>query len=1366
MDALAFGSLANIRIQLVPIGNIRKATYEKWVSEIRSFESIPLGDIPADTRDERGRFMPRPLASGHLHLSFPAHPPPTSHQPLSLFRPSDFPLGVIGIASCSRSDSVSSILAAFNASMSMFSAHGSTYPLASKCFVFEDGDANLDIGDRFPGLVVIPGMMGNKSVHIGTLLAGLCSQILGEFSTMMQALESPLGNEYLNAALFPTLPPASEMPRSLDSENGYRDSLPPLPSQHSQPDLNRAKSPLGTKRGSIGPGLMPIRHASLPVTPATATMKKRPNVIGAASSHGRLYKVLGDLFLLAGRHEDSLIWYTEAIALFKSPQDAAWHASALEGLATIPIVEAWSSNTTMAAPAGDKDPWYDIVDRLTQASALYYKATPPSDLESAYLLLAYLYSHSLLRHTSFLFAIWCSKGWGLLAFASMLHPGQNPYLPLASSTDTTTDSNGVTITMTSPRLKNSYADLERLTSITGISRVQIATILTQVHGPWLLHLGARERIAILQTVAGMYGALGYFRKEAYILRELLGSVMDLIVCGREEGSGARVTNAGLGIRGAATGPAGQGTVGVRENQRTEGNDSVLRIVKHVCRVHGVDLEAVKMFDLGAVADRTSKGQTLGNNDDAELDDDLVEGPQEPFGWPELQIGIVREAIAVAEALPDYPSVAQFSLSALKVLHPVMSQSDQFHLYHTATRALATAIRRGDRRTVEYWAGRPCISIEVLPLPLIRIPIEKPISLLASSDERAVNPILAGAKDPFLYNPRKLMSGQAQSILVQNEKFEVVVTLRNPFVFDLQLENLSLSTSGARVEVDAMSVIVPANTYHPVTMSGKAVEAGTLVIRGCIVQAPGGIPREYVVPLSTDEEEDKRVRRRSAADPESGRSKRTGLDSRPWKRDSKRLSNQNAASSTSTSTVRYLECKVVPEQPLLRIRRTSLTHGAVMLYDGETSSIRITLENVSSLPIDFMRLTFDDSTIAPAQQTLADGELPVFETYETEYDLIHRPVFTWDSTREAQRVDAGEKTSITVKCFGKVGCTSGTIHVSYAHINRHRDTLEEPSDVFHTRQLSYPVVVTVYHMLECDAMDILSYSSLVSFSAIANGDDDSPANKAMKALLSVGNAADWCLFSVDVRNTYGLPFDVTFERNQPGTEYASTSCLVPPGSTSRLIIPIKKMLLPEESTSKPIPTLSDRQFVVTKSNLTSAEEKAQRELFWYREELFKIVRGYWRESGGSRTGELSLRQQRMTLPMLEALRTETARVQMSLFCYDENQSEKAVPRDPSGTKFLPPPNEFMYLRTKIINLSPADLVLTLDLSLEPSQYVVYQGVLSDIPIGRLQPGESEEAELPVVFVSGGRFDFAAEVHVHRRRRDGSGLVGRGQLRAVF
>lgn len=33
---------------------------------------------------------------------------------------------------------------------------------------------------------------------------------------------------------------------------------------------------------------------------------------------------------------------------------------------------------------------------------------------------------------------------------------------------------------------------------------------------------------------------------------------------------------------------------------------------------------------------------------------------------------------------------------------------------------------------------------------------------------------------------------------------------------------------------------------------------------------------------------------------------------------------------------WLECRVVEEMPLLWIKKTSLTHGTVMLYDGERS----------------------------------------------------------------------------------------------------------------------------------------------------------------------------------------------------------------------------------------------------------------------------------------------------------------------------------------------------------------------------------------------------------------------------------------------
>jgi hypothetical protein len=62
----------------------------------------------------------------------------------------------------------------------------------------------------------------------------------------------------------------------------------------------------------------------------------------------------------------------------------------------------------------------------------------------------------------------------------------------------------------------------------------------------------------------------------------------------------------------------------------------------------------------------------------------------------------------------------------------------------------------------------------------------------------------------------------------------------------------------------------------------------------------------------------------------------------------------------------------------------------------------------------------------------------------------------------------------------------------------------------------------------------------------------------------------------------------------------------------MLLPIKKIQLPEEVTSQPIPMLSERQFVVEKTKLSLEEDRLQRELFWYREELFKIVHGHWRE----------------------------------------------------------------------------------------------------------------------------------------------------------
>lgn len=164
------------------------------------------------------------------------------------------------------------------------------------------------------------------------------------------------------------------------------------------------------------------------------------------------------------------------------------------------------------------------------------------------------------------------------------------------------------------------------------------------------------------------------------------------------------------------------------------------------------------------------------------------------------------------------------------------------------------------------------------------------------------------------------------------------------------------------------------------------------------------------------------------------------------------------------------------------------------------------------------------------------------------------------------------------------------------------------------------------------MDILPFYPILS----------SETENDPESVLHVAKDQDWCLFSVDVRNTYGLPFDVCMKRTQEGVLVSSENIgLIPfrrftysddqDGSArldvkvsgqdvkpfvdsqqQRFVMPIRKFLLSEDAVSKTIPTLSDRQFVVAKGKLSPAEDKVQRELFWYREELFKYIQCSWVE----------------------------------------------------------------------------------------------------------------------------------------------------------
>lgn len=51
---------------------------------------------------------------------------------------------------------------------------------------------------------------------------------------------------------------------------------------------------------------------------------------------------------------------------------------------------------------------------------------------------------------------------------------------------------------------------------------------------------------------------------------------------------------------------------------------------------------------------------------------------------------------------------------------------------------------------------------------------------------------------------------------------------------------------------------------------------------------------------------------------------------------------------------------------------------------------------------------------------------------------------------------------------------------------------------------------------------------------------------------------------------------------------------------------------------------------------------------------------------------------------------------------------------------------------------------MDLEANPSEYIIYEGVLTDLPVGRLESGESREITTSVCFLASGHFEISALV----------------------
>jgi len=320
--------------------------------------------------------------------------------------------------------------------------------------------------------------------------------------------------------------------------------------------------------------------------------------------------------------------------------------------------------------------------------------THPSLVGTGEGLLAYLYTGLCLRMSHFIFLIWAAGGWGSIALSAVMTHTIPRSFPLPLSFN---DSRHASVRRSRQRV------IGKLSSRSQVARHSVLSHAEKALGPHHRALTKTEQLDLYVEMTWLARWLDLPRKEAYCSREVVNRVGVMIVEGREETrrqgdersnrskkpkemTAAEAASVGLGLGMAV---ASSQAIASRRIESTEGNTGVMALFERACHVMGIELLTTESP----------------NNDSSNAI---------RFGWPELQVEMMKEGIAVAEALPDHPSIIRLCTSALKNLHKYLNAQSQAHLTKMFPASLATIRRRGmDFPGVGWWlTGRTVLSMEI------------------------------------------------------------------------------------------------------------------------------------------------------------------------------------------------------------------------------------------------------------------------------------------------------------------------------------------------------------------------------------------------------------------------------------------------------------------------------------------------------------------------------------------------------------------------------------------------------------------------------------------------------------------------------
>ncbi|KJZ73993.1 hypothetical protein HIM_06661 [Hirsutella minnesotensis 3608] len=1383
LDPLLPIAPARVKALLLPLGKLKAERFASFAERLQVEHVVQLRDVSPDGRPNRNMFSPLAYPDGAILYDLITHVPPASHLALSPFDLYREPLAIVAVA-----DGRELHDAAFSKRHSASAAAGTaverniralyqeledlrdSYPkaLVHQAIIFDYVAPTGSIIPMPEGIISVPPSEECKRTTLKTVMCVISSLLLAEMTTLaksfeaMTAIESP--GQHINTGLSNgnssgddvfgngnapakrhsqfSLPQLNARPNSatgFDNARHGRMSMPPM----SRPPLTTSSSMPGrpstpVKGGRAGLPTSPEGGPSRPDSVHSSPEPKnaKPDTDGARDrvsiqgfgpggvndrwrlrNKGRFSIILGSMYLQAGRWSDSLKELAEAASIARSLNDHVWHGKALELILMNLFLLGWSNldfqvpsiitasherSSSISVPKPDAE----VGDPTQPRRIRVLQNTIPELLER------------------------------IIGLYSRISAENLPNLPL-SETTIRFSKILASLHIFGGRLDQQALNLivcgtrppERLTTSPRLNvnppRQFIVNFLFRAFPSAAGEpLATADRASILSGMASVLGSLGYNRKKAMVIRELVSVLIGGLVEARTRGAAEAGVHPAAGLVSLTSGDGSTGSVALDLGQGDieHGLGAFLELL---CRSYGI---------VGFETLRKSAG--ISDTSPVDSDEAVVarihgQSSTRFFGFTSIKLNILRACINFSEALPDFNGVLKFSSDLLRTggsgiapgprredASPMLHRDEQVRLATNVSRTASLAKRLGmGHLSAEYWDEFLVRSIALEPLPNTRTPIPHARSVLpGATADRASQDV-----NPFIYNPfLKEPDEVAAQNLVAGEFATFKVTLQNTYDIEVEIESIRLCTEGVEFETSAESSILGPYRTQLLRLKGRPLEAGSISITGAMVKIRGCRERRY--PIFT--------KSWTPASQEKVKSK--GLI---VAEDSDGAANPAAGALEA----RKLDLNVIEAQPLLVIKSTTLPQSSVMILEGERQVFSVTIGNTSDTPVDFMLFSFKDSTQAPLQEALGKHDATPAELYEYELILAKRQALRLPRNDQGRNIAPGGEATFDFEILGKPGLTHATIQVDYTHLGVPHD---EVTEQFYTRQVYLDLTVTVNASLELTRVDALPIEGKIPPPLWARLGGDASAK-----------TEEYCLLCMDLRNAWPSHMAVQLE----GEDGLGVEEFVLPGKTSRVVIPIKRIRL--ENQHDAIPTLNpsrNRQFVVSTSKISPETERANREAFWYREKLLDHLRATWRTTSvPKRSGVVELRSIRLTSRMIEAIRVDEVDIDMSI----EN------PEGPDqGATRVAYVDDFMSLKVRIANrtskpihpllrLMPALCHRPLNVALDYTRKFAWNGTLQQqLPV---LAGNSETTfTMGVTALCRGEFEVGASVEEVQTFADGA------------